>query len=61
MTRGEFDCFSELTIETGGNIYTASWQQKLSKTGILQPVNRRIIDDKGEIIAEKIKECDKKN
>lgn len=60
MTRGEFDCFSELTIETGGNIYTASWQQKLSKTGILQPVNRRIIDDKGEIIAEKIKECDKK-
>lgn len=60
MTRGEFDCFAELTIETGGNIYTASWQQRLTKTGTLHPVIRRIINDKGEIISEKIKDCDKK-
>lgn len=60
MTRGENECYAEITFEVRGKIYTASWQQGLSRTGSLKPVIRRVVNEKNEIIADKVKESEEK-
>ncbi len=60
LTRGETECYAELTFEVGGKIYTASWQQGLTRNGGLKPESRRVVNQNNEIIADKVSESDNK-
>lgn len=60
MTKGEKDCFVEITFEANGRIWTASWQQEYNRKGGLKPVSRRLVDSYGLIIADQIKDCNAK-
>jgi len=60
MTRGEKDCYSEITFEVTGKKWKSSWKQELTRTGNLKPVNRVIADCNDKIIADQIRQCDTK-
>ncbi len=54
MTKGQKDCYSEVTFEVSGKKWIASWKQERTKTGTLKQVERAIIDDKNNIVADKL-------
>ncbi|OQY76112.1 MAG: hypothetical protein B6D44_00190 [Ignavibacteriales bacterium UTCHB2] len=57
MTRGEKDCYAEITFEISGNIWKSSWKQERSKNGNLKPIQRIIADSNNKIIADQIRTC----
>ncbi|HAH54292.1 MAG TPA: hypothetical protein DCM02_03135, partial [Flavobacterium sp.] len=58
MTRGEKDCYAEITFEVAGKKYKSSWKQERARTGTLKPVNRLIADFEDNIIADQVRTCD---
>ncbi|MBE0422458.1 MAG: hypothetical protein IBX66_00800 [Lutibacter sp.] len=58
MTKGEKDCFAEITFEVAGKKWKSSWKQERARTGTLKPVNRVISDYDGNIIADQVRSCD---
>lgn len=58
MTKGEKDCFAEITFEVAGKIWKSSWKQERTRTGTLKPVNRQIADFENKIIADQVRVCD---
>lgn len=54
MTKGQKDCYSEVTFEVSGKKWIASWKQERTRTGSLKNVERAIIDDKNIIVADKL-------
>lgn len=58
MTRGEKDCFAEITFEVAGKKWKSSWKQERARTGTLKPVNRIIAEYDGQIIADQVRSCD---
>lgn len=58
MTRGEKDCYAEITFEVAGETWIATWKQERTKSGNLKPVTRQIADVNKTIIADKIQDCD---
>lgn len=54
MTKGQKDCYSEVTFEVSGKKWIASWKQERTRTGTLKQVERAIIDDKNTIVADKL-------
>lgn len=58
LTRGEKDCYAEIEFETAGKRWKAAWMQSLTRTGNLNPVQRKIADADGRIIADKVRSCD---
>ncbi len=59
LTRGEKDCYAEITFEVSGKVWKSTWMQSLTRTGNLKPVQRKIADANDKIIADKIFDCDK--
>lgn len=57
MTKGEKDCYAEITFEVAGKIWKSSWKQERTRTGTLKPVNRQIADADNKIIADQLKTC----
>ncbi len=64
MTRGTGDCFAEVEFELRGRRYRSSWEQHRERgkaNGALQSPTRKISTlPEGQIISEKLKECDDK-
>jgi exonuclease SbcC len=60
MTRGEKDCYSEITFEVNGKGWKSSWKQERTRTGNLKPVVRQISDFNNKIIADQLRACDTK-
>lgn len=60
MTRGEKDCYAEITFEVNGKIWKSSWKQERTRTGNLKPVIRQISDSNNKIIADQLRACDTK-
>ena len=60
MTRGEKDCYAEITFEVNGNTWKSSWKQERTRTGNLKPVIRQISDFNNIIIADQLRACDTK-
>ncbi|HPQ20285.1 MAG TPA: SbcC/MukB-like Walker B domain-containing protein [Saprospiraceae bacterium] len=60
LTRGQSDCYAEITFEVGGYLWKSSWKQELTRTGNLKPVSRQIADVHDHIIADQIHSCDTK-
>lgn len=60
MTRGEKDCYSEITFEVNGKVWKSSWKQERTRTGNLKPVVRQISDSNNKIIADQLRACDTK-
>lgn len=60
MTRGEKDCYAEITFEVNGKIWKSSWKQERTRTGNLKPVIRQISDSNNKIIADQLRTCDTK-
>ncbi|OPZ15484.1 MAG: Nuclease SbcCD subunit C [Bacteroidetes bacterium ADurb.BinA261] len=58
MTRGEKDCYSEITFEVNGKVWKSSWKQERTRTGNLKPVVRQISDSNNKIIADQLRACD---
>lgn len=58
MTKGEKDCFAEITFEVAGKKWKSSWKQERARTGTLKPVNRQIADFNNKIIADQVRSCD---
>lgn len=58
MTRGEKDCYAEITFEVAGKKWKSSWKQERARTGTLKPVNRVIADFGDNIIADQVRSCD---
>jgi exonuclease SbcC len=58
MTRGEKDCYAEITFEVAGKKWKSSWKQERARTGTLKPVNRLIADFDDKIIADQVRSCD---
>jgi exonuclease SbcC len=58
MTKGENDCFAEITFEVSGKIWKSSWKQGRRRNGTLSPVNRQIADYHNNIIADQVRSCD---
>lgn len=58
MTRGEKDCYAEITFEVAEKKWKSSWKQERAKTGTLKPVNRLIADFSNNIIADQVRSCD---
>lgn len=58
MTRGEKDCYAEITFEVAGKKWKSSWKQERARTGTLKPVNRLIADFGDNIIADQVRSCD---
>jgi exonuclease SbcC len=58
MTKGEKDCFAEITFEVAGKKWKSSWKQERTRTGTLKPVNRQIADFNNKIIADQVRSCD---
>jgi exonuclease SbcC len=58
MTKGEKDCFAEITFEVAGKKWKSSWKQERARTGTLKPVNRQIADLNNTIIADQVRSCD---
>ena len=54
MTKGQKDCYSEVTFEVTGKKWIASWKQERARTGTLKQVERAIIDEKNQIVANKL-------
>ncbi len=59
LTRGEKDCYAEITFEVSGKVWKSTWMQSLTRTGNLNPVQRKIADANDKIIADKVRDCDK--
>ncbi len=59
LTRGEKDCYAEIIFEVGGKVWKSTWMQSLTRTGNLNPVQRKIADANDKIIADKVRDCDK--
>lgn len=59
LTRGEKDCYAEIMFEVGGKVWKSTWMQSLTRTGNLNPVQRKIADANDKIIADKVRDCDK--
>jgi exonuclease SbcC len=57
MTRGEMDCYAEVTFEVAGKLWKSSWSQARNKSGNLNQVKRLIADDTGKIFADSITSC----
>ena len=57
MTRGETDCYAEVTFEVAGKQWKSSWKQALNKNGNLRPVERHIADHTDRIVADRITSC----
>ena len=57
MTRGENDCYAEVSFETGQGTWISSWKQEKNKNGNLKPVQRTIANLQGQIIADKVSTC----
>jgi DNA repair protein SbcC/Rad50 len=60
MTRGEKDCFAEVSFETGQGAWISAWKQEKTKTGNLKPVQRTIANLDGQIIADQVRTCSEK-
>jgi exonuclease SbcC len=58
MTRGEKDCYSEITFEVNGKVWKSNWKQERTRTGNLKPVVRQISDSNNKIIADQLRACD---
>jgi exonuclease SbcC len=58
MTRGEKDCYAEITFEVAGKKWKSSWKQERTRTGALKPINRVIADFGNNIIADQVRSCD---
>lgn len=58
MTRGEKDCYAEITFEINGKKWKSSWKQERTRTGTLKPVHRLISDFENKIIADQVRTCD---
>ncbi len=58
MTRGEKDCYAEITFEVSSKIWKSTWQQNRTKSGKLNPVHRKIAEADGTIIADQVRACD---
>ena len=54
ITKGQKDCYSEVSFEVSGKKWIASWKQERARTGTLKQVERAIIDDKNQIVADKL-------
>ncbi len=54
MTRGEKDCYAEITFEVAGKKWKSSWKQERARTGTLKQVERVIADENNIIVADKI-------
>lgn len=59
LTRGEKDCYAEIIFEVVGKVWKSTWMQSLTRTGNLNPVQRKIADANDKIIADKVRDCDK--
>lgn len=59
LTRGEKDCYAEIVFEVGGKVWKSTWMQSLTRTGNLNPVQRKIADANDMIIADKVRDCDR--
>ena len=59
LTRGEKDCYAEIVFEVGGKVWKSTWMQSLTRTGNLNPVQRKIADANDKIIADKVRDCDR--
>ncbi|HHT23237.1 MAG TPA: AAA family ATPase [Bacteroidales bacterium] len=59
LTRGEKDCYAEITFEVSGKVWKSTWMQSLTRTGNLNPVQRKIADANDKIIADKVRDCDR--
>ncbi|MBU6159180.1 MAG: AAA family ATPase [Bacteroidetes bacterium] len=60
ITKGEKDCYAEVSFEVSGKLWKASWKQELTRTGNLKPVSRQIADDQNLIVADQVRNCEKK-
>jgi exonuclease SbcC len=60
MTRGEKDCYAEITFEVDGKKWKSAWKQERTRTGNLKPVSRQIADINDKIIADQVRTCDTK-
>lgn len=60
MSKGEKDCFAEITFFVNGKIWKSSWKQAINRNGNLNPVKRMIADEKDEIHADQARTCDSK-
>src|SRR5690606_39408426 len=60
MSKGEKDCFAEITFFVNGKIWKSSWKQAINRNGKLNPVKRMIADEKDEIHADQARTCDSK-
>jgi len=60
MTRGEKDCYAEITFEVGSKIWKSKWLQEKTRTGNLKPVQRQISDHANKILADQVRSCDTK-
>jgi exonuclease SbcC len=54
MTKGQKDCYSEVTFEVSGKKWIASWKQERARTGTLKQVERAVIDENHKIVADKL-------
>ncbi|MGB4653825.1 MAG: AAA family ATPase [Bacteroidales bacterium] len=60
MTRGEKDCYAEITFEVDGKKWKSAWKQERTRTGNLKPVSRQIAGSNDKIIADQVRTCDTK-